>query len=170
MSIDFAVYGRDLDRFDPGAFEKWAGDQGYDLELHPEFSLTEGGFQPMRLGADLTGMEIDLDEYVPEPVYVKRTFWEWLLGKKPVMDAFSESARDANQVIWLSCSAMEPLETAAAHLLGAYFCDAFGAQFDDPQLGCVDTVAKVILITAQELLEEAKKAEGHPFLGWDENQ
>ena len=167
MSLDFSIYGKDLDRFDAGDFCIWARQRGYDVELHPEFSLTEGGFQPMRFGSFLTGMEIDLDEYVPEPVYVKQTLWERLLRKKPVMDAFSEYAKDANQVVWLSCSAMEPLETAAAHLLGAYFCDRFGAQFDDPQLGCVDSVAKVILITVDELLEEAKKSGGHPFRGWD---
>lgn len=166
MSLDFSIYGKDLDRFDAGDFCIWARQRGYDVELHPEFRLTAGGFQPIRFGTYLTGMEIDLDEYVPEPVYVEQTFWERLLRKKPVMDAFSEHAREANQVVWLSCSGMEPLETAAAHLLGAYFCDRFGAQFDDPQLGCVDTVAKVILITVDELLEEAKKTTGHPFCGW----
>lgn len=167
MSIDFAIYGKGLGRFDPKAFEKWAGDRGYDLELHPEFSLTEGGFQPIRIGGALSGMEIDLDEYVPEPVYVRQTFFERLLGKKRVLTAFSEKTREADQVIWLSCSGMEPLEAAAAHLLGTYFCERFGALFDDPQTGCMDSEAKVILITADEMLEEGKKSGGHPFRGWD---
>ena len=168
MSIDFGIYGRDLDHFDAGDFCGWARQRGYDVELHPEFSLTGGGFQPMRIDSFLTGMEVDMDEYVPEPVYVRQTILERLLRKKPEMTAFSEKAQNANRVIWLSCSGIEPLETAAAHLLGAYFCDVFGAQFDDPQLGCVDTVAKVILITADELLEEAKKTVCQPFTGWDD--
>ena len=167
MSIDFSIYGRDLDRFDARAFAQWAGDRGYDVELHPAFDLTQGGFQPMRIGEYLTGMEIDLDDYAPEPVYVKQTFFERLLRKKPELTAFSEGVQDANKVIWLSCSGMEPLETAAAHLLGAYFCEAFGSQFGDPQVGCVDSWAEAVLITANELLEEAKKTEGHPFRGWE---
>ena len=167
MSIDFAIYGKDLDRFDPRAFEQWAGSRRYDVELHPEFVLTQGGFQPVRIGGFLAGMEIDLDEYVPEPVYVRQTFFQRLLRKKPEMTAFSEGVQDATQVIWLSCSGMNPLETAAAHLLGAYFCDQFGAQFDDPQTGCVDSAAKVILITADEMLEEGKNTGCHLFCGWD---
>lgn len=158
MSLDFAIYGKDLDRFEPSGFERWALSRGYDVELPPEFDLTQGGFQSMRIGGFLTGLEIDLDEYVPEPVYVRQTFIQRLLGKKPELTAFSQRVQDANQVIWFSCSAQEPLETAAAHLLGAYFCDQFGALFDDPQTGCVDSGAKVILTTAEELLEEAKKS------------
>lgn len=167
MSLDFSVYGKDLDRFDSRAFAQWARGRGYDVELHPKFDLTQGGFQPMRFEGFLTGVEIDLDEYTPEPVFVKRTFMERLFRKKPELTAFSEAEQDANQVVWLSCSAAEPLETAAAHLLGAYFCERFGARFDDPQVGCVDSRAEVILVTADELIEEAKKTDGHPFLGWD---
>jgi len=168
MSLDFSVYGKDLDRFDAREFAAWAQDRGYDVELHPQFDLTQGGFQPMRIGELLTSMEIDLDDYEPEPVFVKRTFFEWLLRKKPEQTAFSAAAQNANQVVWLRCSASEPLEAAAAHLLGAYFCERFGAQFDDPQIGCVDSRAEVVLITADELLEEAKKAEGHPFRSWED--
>ena len=167
MSLDFSIYGKDLGRFNAKSFVDWAKDRGYDVELHPQFDLAQGGFQPMRVGDFLTGLEIDLDDYAPEPVYVKQTFFERLLRKKPELTAFSEETQDANQVVWLSCSAMEPLEAAAAHLLGAYFCDKFGAKFDDPQTGCVDSSAKVILITADEMLEEAKKIGGHPFVGWD---
>lgn len=167
VSLDFSIYGKDLDRLDAREFSEWAQGRGYDVELHPQFDLTQGGFQPMRIGELLTGLEIDLDEYTPEPVFVKRTFFEWLFRKKPELTAFSEAVQDANQVVWLSCSASEPLEAAAAHLLGAYFCERFGAQFDDPQLGCVDSRAEVVLITADELREEAKKTEGHPFRGWD---
>ena len=167
MSLDFSIYGKELDRFDAKAFADWAKGRGYDVEFHPQFDLAQGGFQPIRVGDFLTGLEIDLDDYEPEPIYLKQTFFERLFRKKPVLAAFSEAGRDANQVIWLHCSAMEPLEAAAAHLLGAYFCDRFGALFDDPQVGCVDSAAKVILITADEMLEEAKKTNGHPFNGWD---
>ncbi len=167
MSLDFSIYGKDLDRFDSREFAEWARGRGYDVEFHPEFDLTRGGFQPMRFGAFLTGLEIDLDEYAPEPVIVKQTFYERLFKKKPELTAFSKAAQDANQVVWLSCSAMEPLETAVAHLLGAYFCERFGAQFDDPQAGCVDSRAEVVLTTADELLEEAKKTDGYPFRGWE---
>ena len=166
MSLDYSIFGKDLDRFNATSFADWAKDRGYDVELHPQFDLTQGGFQPMRLGDCLTGLEIDLDDYVPEPVYVKQTFFERLFRKKPELTVLSEESRDANQVIWLSCSAQEPLETAAAHLLGAYFCEKFGAKFDDPQTGCVDSRAEVVLITADELLEAAKKTTGHPFRGW----
>ena len=167
MSLDYSIFGKDLDRFNATSFADWAKDRGYDVELHPQFDLTQGGFQPMRLGDCLTGLEIDLDDYVPEPVYVKQTFFQRLFRKKREVMAFSEETQDENQVVWLRCSAREPLETAAAHLLGAYFCDNFGAKFDDPQTGCVDSSAEVVLITADELLEEAKKTNGHPFNGWD---
>ena len=168
MSADFYIYTDHAEQFDRADFESWCGKLGYEVELHPKFELTRGGFQPVRIGELLTGMEIDLDDYTPEPVVVKQTFFERLLRKKPELTAFSEAAQNANQVVWLSCSAWEPLEAAAAHLLGAYFCDRFGAQFDDPQIGCVDSRAEVVLITADELLEEAKKTEGHPFRGWEE--
>ena len=84
MSLDFSIYGKDLDRFDAGDFCIWARQRGYDVELHPEFRLTAGGFQPIRFGTYLTGMEIDLDEYVPEPVYVEQTFWERQIGRAHV--------------------------------------------------------------------------------------
>ena len=96
MSLDFSVYGKDLDRFDAREFAAWAQGRGYDVELHPQFDLTQGGFQPMRIGELLTGMEIDLDEYTPEPVFVKQTFFERLFRKKPELTAFSEAAQDAN--------------------------------------------------------------------------
>ena len=166
MSLDFNIYGKDLDRFNARSFAEWAKGRGYDAELSPGFDLARGGFQPMRVGDFLTGMEIDLDAYEPEPIYLKQTFFERLFRKKPVLAAFSEAGRDANQVIWLSCNAMEPMEAVAAHLLGAYFCDCFGALFDDPQMGCVDSRADVVLLTADELLEEASKTNRCPFRGW----
>ena len=170
MSLDFSIYGNDLECFDARLFENWAKGRGYDVELHPQFDLAQGGFQPMRLSQFLTGLEIDLEDYEPEPVLVKQTFFQRLFRKKPELTAFTEGVREANQVIWLSCSASEPMEAAAAHLLGAYFCEQFGALFDDPQVGCVDSRAEVVLITVDELLEEAKKTTGHPFQGWDETE
>lgn len=98
MSADFLIYTDRAEEFDRADFERWCRGLGYEVELHPDFDLWQGGFAPMRFRADflgkgsfLTGFELDCGENMAmdmtaepyEPPVKKPGFFARLFGKKP---------------------------------------------------------------------------------------
>ena len=98
MSADFMIYTDDLDEFDGSDFESWCKALGYEVELHPDFSIRDEGFLPIRFRADflgagswLTGFELfsgentamDMTAVPYEPPVKKQGFLAKLFGKSP---------------------------------------------------------------------------------------
>ena len=123
MSADFYIYTDHAQEFDRNDFEGWCKALGYEVELHPEFDLWQGGFAPMRFRAEflgkgsfLTGFELDCSENVRmdmtaepyEPPVKKQGFFARLFGKKPQPVAIPPEYRTAPEPELLS-----PFEQAA---------------------------------------------------------
>ena len=97
VSADFYIYTDHAEQFDRIDFERWCRSFGYEVELHPDFDLWQGGFAPIRFRADflgagsfLTGFELDCGENARmdmtaepyEPPVKKQGFFAKLFGKK----------------------------------------------------------------------------------------
>ena len=97
VSADFYIYTDHAEQFDRIDFERWCSSFGYEVELHPDFDLWQGGFAPIRFRADflgagsfLTGFELDCGENARmdmtaepyEPPVKKQGFFTKLFGKK----------------------------------------------------------------------------------------
>ena len=97
MSADFYIYTDHAQEFDRNDFEGWCKALGYEVELHPEFSIRDEGFAPIRFRADflgegswLTGFELfsgenaamDMTAVPYEPPVKKPGFFARLFGKK----------------------------------------------------------------------------------------
>ena len=97
VSADFYIYTDHAEQFDRIDFERWCRSFGYEVELHPDFDLWQGGFAPIRFRADflgagsfLTGFELDCGENARmdmtaepyEPPVKKQGFFTKLFGKK----------------------------------------------------------------------------------------
>ena len=165
VSADHYIYTDYLDEFDRAGFESWCGSLGYEVELHPEFSIRDQGFTPIRFRADflgegsfLTGFELFSSEntstdFSAPPVMIRKKpgFFARLFGKKePTMaqapefkisfksdepSEFELAVRDKKWEVCASCCFHDPLEVLACYLFAGYFCETFGAVIDDPQLG-----------------------------------
>ena len=55
MSAEFYIYTDHAQEFDRNDFEGWCKALGYEVELHPEFSIRDEGFTPSRFRADFLG-------------------------------------------------------------------------------------------------------------------
>lgn len=123
MSADFYIYTDRAEEFDRTDFQSWCKALGYEVELHPDFDLWQGGFAPIRFQADflgtesfLTGFELDCEENsamdmtaVPfEPPVKKQGFFAKLFGKKPQQRSIPPEYKTAPEPEKLS-----PFEQAA---------------------------------------------------------
>ena len=77
MSADYNIYTDHIDEFDRRDFENWAAELGYELELHPQFSIRDEGFLSVRFRAEFlgegswkTGLELFNSTNEPEPVNI----------------------------------------------------------------------------------------------------
>lgn len=165
MSADYYIYTDSLEEFDRADFESWCCGQGYEVELHPGFTIRDRGFTPIRFRADfagegswLTGFELFSSEntatdFSAPPVVIRKRpgFFARLFGKKQPVTAvapafkisfrsgepseFETAVREKKWEVCASCSFHDPLEVLACYLFAGYFCEKFGAVIDDPQLG-----------------------------------
>ena len=165
MSADHYIYTDCLDEFDRRDFEGWCRASGYEVTLHPEFSIRDRGFVPIRLRADflgegeyLTGFELFSSEngstdFSAPPVMIRKKpgFFARLFGKKEPVTAmapefkqsfrpgepseFELAVRDKKWEVCCTCHAEEPLTELMAWLFSAYFVEKFCAVTDDPQSG-----------------------------------
>ena len=123
MSADFYIYTDHAQEFDRNDFEGWCKALGYEVELHPEFDLWQGGLALMRFRAEflgkgsfLTGFELDCSENSRmdmtaepyEPPVKKLGFFARLFGKKSQPVAIPPEYRTAPEPEMLS-----PFEQAA---------------------------------------------------------
>ena len=117
MSADFMIYSDYLDEFDRADFESWCKTLGYEVELHPDFSIRNEGFAPIRFRGDflgkgswLTGFELfsaennvmDMTAYVYEPPVKKQGFFARLFGKKQIPAAVPPAYKTAPEPEMLS--------------------------------------------------------------------
>ena len=151
MSADFYIYTDHAEQFDRADFESWSGKLGYEVELHPEFSIRDQGFTPIRFQADflgkgsfLTGFELDCGENarmdmtaVPyEPPVRKQGFFAKLFGKKqppvsippeyktaPELELLSPFEQAAGEKKWEICCCCHAVEPLAE--LMAYIFSAY---------------------------------------------
>ena len=151
MSADFYIYTDHAEQFDRADFESWCGKLGYEVELHPEFSIRDQGFTPIRFQADflgkgsfLTGFELDCGENarmdmtaVPyEPPVRKQGFFAKLFGKKqppvsippeyktaPELELLSPFEQAAGEKKWEICCCCHAVEPLAE--LMAYIFSAY---------------------------------------------
>ena len=188
MSADFMIYTDRAEEFDRIDFERWCRTFGYEVELHPEFNLWQGGFAPMRFRAEflgegsfLTGFELDCGENtamdmtaeIYEPPVKKPGFFAKLFGKKPQpislppeyrmapageLSPFEQAAGEKNWEICCCCHSVEPLAELMAYLLSAYFVEKFGAVTDDPQTGKWFTESEKIKAEVEHIRREMMKS------------
>ena len=165
MSADFYIYTDHLDEFDRTDFELWCRELGYEVGLHPEFTIRDQGFTPIRFRADFlgegsfqTGFELFSSEntstdFSAPPVMIQKKpgFFARLFGKKEPVTAmapafkisfkseepseFELAVRDRKWEVCCTCHAEEPLTELIANLFSAYFVEKFCAVTDDPQSG-----------------------------------
>ena len=138
MSADFYIYTDRAEEFDRADFENWCRELGYELQLHPDFDLWQGGFTPIRFRADflgqgsfLTGFELDCGENARmdmttepyEPPVKKPGFFAKLFGKKPQPVAIPPEYKTAP-----GPEALSPFELAAGEKKWELCCCCHGVE------------------------------------------
>lgn len=181
MSLDYNIYLSHIENFNRHDCEKYFAELGLNVEMCPDYSLTEDtGFFPIKLSSNflndsnlmmplVSGFELFCSDYTP-PLRKKSIFEKLFQKKQDIDEGLPKELLKCDRVLNLYC--FETLEVLTVFAFAAYVVKTCDGVFENAQIERFYTteeeVKAVFYGAFREILDENDKDQliFHEFVSW----